>query len=95
MYTIYDTVTEVFNRPFTEINDASATRAFTNSIEEAKNKNEYELYHIGAYNDNNGQLEGNLHPVKIKTGFEVKKAKSITPEMQKADLAKHEKIKQA
>ena len=95
MYTIFDTVTEVFNKPFTEVNDASAIRAFTNSIEEAKNKNEYELYHIGAYNDNNGQLEGNLNPVKIKTGFEVKRATSITPEMQLADLAKHENLKQA
>jgi len=94
MYTIFDTVTEVFNKPFTEVNDASAIRAFTNSIEEAKNKNEYELYHIGAYNDNNGQLEAN-HPVKIKTGFEVKRATSITPEMQLADLAKHKNIKQA
>jgi len=88
LYAIYDTVSELFNNPFTDINDQSAIRAFTQSVTEQPHKNDYVLYHIAGYDDNSGTITQNKNPVKIKSGLEVKTASvsSITPEMQREDL---------
>jgi len=72
LYSIYDTVAEVFNKPFTDINDASAIRAFSQSVGEQKNKNDYVLYHIGGFDDNSGSITSDKAPLKLKSGFEIK-----------------------
>jgi len=88
LYAIYDTVSELFNNPFTDINDQSAIRAFTQSVTEQPHKNDYVLYHIAGYDDNSGMITQNKNPVKIKSGIEINTAtvSSITPEMQRQDL---------
>lgn len=72
VYSIYDKVAEVFNKPFTDINDATATRNFNASIENERHKDDYELYCLGGFNDNSGMLEP-ASPRRIKSGLEVKK----------------------
>lgn len=74
MYSIFDTLSEIFHKPFTEINNASATRAFNESIKENPNKNDFVLYHIGAYDDNSGTIIANSNPVKVTSGIECKTA---------------------
>lgn len=70
IYSIFDTVAEVFNKPFTEFNDASAQRAFIASLEEKlTNKNDYVLYNIGTYDDSKGEIVG-CNPVKVCSGFD-------------------------
>ena len=86
LYSIYDTVSEVFNKPFTEINDASARRAFAQSLLENPQKTDYQLYHIAEYYDHSGEIISNKAPLKIMTGFDLPKITSISPEMQLADL---------
>lgn len=87
IYAAYDAIPEIFHRPFVEINDKSASRAFTSSLEDNKNKNDYTLYKIGTFDDSTGTIEPTKTPIKILTGFEVKPAiASITPEQQLADL---------
>ena len=56
LYSIYDTISQVFWKPFTEHNDESAKRAFQNSASEQPNINDYCLYHLGEYDDNNGVI---------------------------------------
>jgi len=72
LYSIYDTVAEIFNKPFTAINDGDARRSFEASIKDITQKNDYVLYHIGAHNDNDGTLQANKVPVKIVSGVEFK-----------------------
>ena len=72
LYTIYDTVAEVFNKPFADINDASAIRSFSESVKDQAHKNDYVLYHIGGFDDNSGQITADKAPLKLKSGFEVK-----------------------
>jgi len=72
LYTIYDTVSEVFNKPFADINDASAIRAFSESVKDQAHKNDYVIYHIGGFDDNSGQITADKAPLKLKSGFEVK-----------------------
>jgi len=74
LYSIYDTVAEIFNKPFSDVNDASAIRAFSQSLEENKNKNDYVLYHIGGFDDNSGSITCDKAPLKLKSGFELKTA---------------------
>jgi hypothetical protein len=56
MFSIYDSIAEVFNKPFTEVNAASATRLFKNSLSDNVNKRDFFLYHVGEYDDNKGTL---------------------------------------
>lgn len=72
VYSIYDNVAEVFNKPFTDINDGTATRAFTNSVSKEINKDDFVLYRLGSFADNNGSLVSEVNPVKIYSGFDVK-----------------------
>jgi hypothetical protein len=74
LYAIYDTIADVFNKPFTAHNDADAIRAFTQSFEQGNkaNKEDYVLYSIGEYNDGNGEIKPNV-PVKIYSGFDIGK----------------------
>jgi hypothetical protein len=74
LYSIYDTIADVFNKPFTAHNDADAIRAFTQSFEQGNqaNKNDYVLYHLGEYNDANGEIEA-ITPLKTYSGFDIGK----------------------
>lgn len=74
IYSIFDTVAEVFNKPFTDINDASATRSFMQSLDDNKNKNDYVLYNMGTYDDSKGEIIG-ITPVKVVSGFDKKENK--------------------
>lgn len=70
MYTVYDRVAEVFNKPFTEINDASATRAFKESIKDNPHGTDYDLYKIAEYTDHDGIITTDpTYPKKIISGF--------------------------
>lgn len=77
LYSIYDQVTEVFNKPFTEHNDNSARRAFEQSISKSPSKDDYCLYHIGSYNDANAEIETLRVPNKVSSGFDLKQPSAI------------------
>lgn len=72
LYSIYDTVALVFNKPFTEINDNTAKRAFTKAIQGEANKNDFALYALGSMTDHDGKIVPMENPVRIMTGFDVK-----------------------
>lgn len=71
LYSIYDNIAEVFNKPFTEINDNSATRSFVESLNDRNNKTDYDLYRVGEFNDSNGELVSNK-ATKVYSGFDIK-----------------------
>ncbi len=88
MYAIYDSVAAVFNKPFTEHNDESAKRSFTQAAAEQPHILDYSLYHIGEYDDHSGIITPCHEPVRIVSGLEIKPTtiSSITPEQQINDL---------
>ncbi len=67
---VKDTIAEIFNDPRVEINAASAIRAFTNSIQDNKNKDDFTLYIVGEFDTQNGEVTP-CDPVKIFTGHDV------------------------
>jgi hypothetical protein len=80
LYAIYDTIADVFNKPFTAHNDADAIRAFTQSFEQGNqaNKEDFVLYHLAEYDDSNGCIhpgskDSNNNPMKIYSGFDIGK----------------------
>ena len=87
LYTIRDNIAEVFNKPFTEVNDSSAIRSFSKAIDDNPHKDDYALYSTGFFDTDTGELE-HIVPIKIYTGFEVIRPtlSSITEEMQINDL---------
>lgn len=74
IYSIYDTVAEVFNKPFTDINNASAIRSFTSSVQDQPHKNDYVLYYLGTFEDNSGEIMPAKNPFKLLSGIEVKQS---------------------
>lgn len=80
IYAVYDKVAEVFNNPFTELNDESAKRAFTAHAETQMFKDDYVLYKLGDLNDSSGEIVSD-GPEKILAGLEVKMAEQNIPEM--------------
>ena len=71
IYSIYDTVAQVFNKPFTDINDATATRAFKDSVKDQPHSKDYCLYKLADYFDNNGSIQPLENPLKLISGFET------------------------
>jgi len=67
---VKDTVAEIFNDPRVEINSASAIRAFTHSIEDNKNKDDFAMYYLGEFDTSNGEIKPS-EPVKIYSGHDV------------------------
>ncbi len=58
LYSIYDKIACIFNKPFTEVNNGSAIRSFDQSIQENLNIKDYELYVVAVMDDNNGEVDG-------------------------------------
>jgi hypothetical protein len=73
VFSIYDSVAEVFNKPFTEINEATAIRAFTQALQTNENKNDYSLYAIADFTDHDAEIKPYQQPKKVFTGFDIPK----------------------
>lgn len=85
MYSIYDTVAAIFHKPFTEVNHASAVRAFDNSLIDNPNTTDYVLYFVATMEDTSGVISS-VTPEKIRTGFETISISSTTSEQKLNDL---------
>ena len=74
MYSIFDSVAEIFNKPFLSHNDRDATRSFIQGINDQafQNKGDYYLYLIGEFNDHTGEITPCI-PEKVYSGFEASK----------------------
>lgn len=72
IYSIFDTVAETFNQPFPSLNNATAIRDFETSVVNEQHKNDYALYYLGTYDQDNGKLEGPENPVRLITGLDIK-----------------------
>ena len=71
LFAVYDKIACVFFKPFTEINHASAMRVFDQSIKDKENMEDYDLYVLAEFDDNNGQVD----PTKVESirkGLDVK-----------------------
>ena len=61
MFSIYDTVSKLYARPFFDINESTAKRNLRAAIRDpksglAENINDYRLYHIGEFDDQTGEF---------------------------------------
>jgi hypothetical protein len=82
MYAIYDTIADIFHKPFCAHNDSDAIRSFVGTFDQNQgaqaNKEDYVLYHLAEYNDQNGEIypgkkDSHAAPLKIYTGFDIGK----------------------
>jgi heterodisulfide reductase subunit A-like polyferredoxin len=84
IYTIYDTATGAYLRPFYAQSDGQAMRGFQDicndaTHEIAKHPEDYSLCRIGRFNDNKGRIEPEDVEV-LATALEmVAKSRQITP----------------
>ena len=86
MYSVYDKVPEVFNKPFVDLNDASAKRSFFTHLQESKNPTDYELYYVGQFNDATGEIQ-HRETKRIATGFDNKQID--VPDQASETIQKH------
>ena len=69
---VRDNVAEIFNKPHTEINVASAIRSFTLSLKDEPQRGDYTMYKIGELDQNTGIITPEVTPVQLMSGFELK-----------------------
>lgn len=70
IFSIRDKKMETFNRPFTMPAAGAAIRAFQDEVNNAgsemnKHPEDYELYDIGTFDDELGQITANSRPLKL------------------------------
>ena len=75
VYAIFDRASGVYDRPFPAISDKAAERSFGDLVADSnttvgRHPDDFTLFRIGSYNDNNGKLEGEV-PEKIANGAEL------------------------
>lgn len=70
LYSIYDKVACVFNKPFTELNNQTAIRSFDQSLKDNPHIKDYELYKLAEYSDHNGEIDP-VPIAKIRTGLDL------------------------
>jgi len=83
LYSVYDKVAAIFHKPFSEINDATAIRAFENSLKENPDTVDFELYSVGEFDDSNGEITMHQSTTRIRTGFDIAAAWPTDPEILK------------
>ena len=71
-YSIYDKKSKFYSTPFQQVNDAVAIRQFTNlladqSLEPSKNPEDYQLFTIGKFDDESGELTS-MAPLEVVEG---------------------------
>lgn len=64
IYTIYDTKAQYYTRPFFARGDETAKRIITNTLaqkdnEFAMNPEDFQLYHLGSFNEDDGKITSN------------------------------------
>lgn len=72
---VYDKATEAYMRPWMAQSDGQAVRLFEDEMnredsEVGKHPEDYSLFRIGSFNDNNGALEGQ-EPVCLRRAHEI------------------------
>lgn len=72
IYSVFDSVAEVFNKPFTDINDATAIRAFVEGVKDNPHKNDYQLFYLGEFHDSNGDIIPVKNLKRIYSGHSIK-----------------------
>jgi hypothetical protein len=75
MYAIFDRCSGVYDRPFPSRADAEALRSFSQIANDSshpigQSPEDFTLFNIGTYDDNDGDLSGSA-PVKVANGAEV------------------------
>lgn len=83
IYTVYDAKARAFMTPFFMSNDAMAERAFYDMMTDErqawhKHKEDYALYLVGNYDDQNAQIESDV--IQLMTGASI-----IQPEKKKLE----------
>ena len=78
LYSIFDSLAEVFNKPFTEHNNQTAQRAFTQAMQENPNRRDFYLYHVGEWNDAKGLVIPYDTPKKIADCYGEELENNIT-----------------
>ena len=84
VYSVYDTATAMYLRPFYFQTDGQALRFFQDvsvsaESEIAKHPEDYTLFKLGEFDDNKGSFQGE-HPKSLATALEmVAKSRQIDP----------------
>ena len=69
LYSIYDSVAEVFNKPFAETTNGSAERAYKQALADNPNAKDFLLFHVGEWDDNKGTGKFFDVPKRIADNF--------------------------
>ena len=92
MYAVRDAKTEVFGQPIFQMSQSQAERSFETALLNPNDPmhqypEDYALFEVGVYDDNNGGLQG-LQPRQIITGLEALRAARLR--QQKLDQLQNE-----
>lgn len=85
IYTIYDQQAQTYARPMFFPNDATAKRAVGDEVNRhapdnslAMHPDDYQLYHLGTFNDDTGELKPNDRPTLVAHCKQLSKQPGIS-----------------
>lgn len=79
MFTVYDSKAKAYLPPFYQVMTGQATRIFKNSADDPKhqfgaNPEDYTLFHLGEFDDDNAKFEIKKTPESLGTAQEFQTA---------------------
>ncbi len=86
MYSIYDAKAQIFHPPYFNLTHGEAERTFGQIVNDEKTQisqfpEDFDLYHIGEYNDSTGKMSPNETPKHMLKAIALKRQKpGLTPE---------------
>lgn len=80
MYSVYDTKSQHFSPPFFQVNEIMATRAFARAANDPASDihafpDDFTLYQVGTFDDNNANIDACLPPVLVINASSLIKGK--------------------
>lgn len=78
IYSIYDLQIRAYSQPYYSHTNGSALRAFSDHVNDPqsqpnKHPEDYQLFHLGTFNDETGELTPTTKPTMIGNATEYKK----------------------
>ena len=94
VYSIYDTATGAFMRPFYQVSDGQALRSFGDVINDETNDlsrhpEHYSVFRLATWNDQDGLYIPEKAPERLQTGLEAKKTNGQAEPPELTDYQKH------
>lgn len=97
IFAVYDSKAEAYIQPFFQAKINQAKRVFQNAAQDIKhafgrNPEDYTLFHLGSWNDENAILSPNKTPISLGTAQEFQNKELLDPQLDLVEAIQQEQM---